>query len=105
MAGLACGEPSLLAWQELKRGATAFMAIPDSAAIDAMRCLADAGIVSGESGAAGVGAAALAAGDCSVRDILGLGDESRILLFSTEGATDPALWEGLVGRTLSSLDC
>ncbi len=37
MAGLACGEPSLLAWQELERSATAFMAIPDAAAIDAMR--------------------------------------------------------------------
>ena len=33
MAGLACGEPSLLAWQELERGAQAFMAVPDEAAV------------------------------------------------------------------------
>ena len=37
MAGLACGEPSLLAWQELERGAAAFMAVPDAAAVDSPR--------------------------------------------------------------------
>jgi diaminopropionate ammonia-lyase len=37
MAGLACGEPSLLAWQELERTPWAFMAIPDAAAADALR--------------------------------------------------------------------
>jgi cytochrome P450 len=37
MAGLACGEPSLLAWQELERAAHAFMAVPDAAAVEAMR--------------------------------------------------------------------
>ena len=54
MAGLACGEPSLLAWQELERAATAFIAIPDAAAVAAMRALAAQGVVSGESGAAGL---------------------------------------------------
>jgi Pyridoxal-phosphate dependent enzyme len=45
MAGLACGEPSLIAWQELDRAATAFMAIPDAGAVACMRLLADLGIV------------------------------------------------------------
>ena len=45
MAGLACGEPSLLAWQELERSAAAFMAIPDVAAVDCMRLLAAEGMV------------------------------------------------------------
>ena len=40
MAGLACGEPSLLAWQELDRAAAAFLAIPDAAAVDCMKLLA-----------------------------------------------------------------
>ena len=53
MAGLACGEPSLLAWQELDRAAAAFMAIPDEAAVACMRLLAEQGIVAGESGVAG----------------------------------------------------
>lgn len=97
MAGLACGEPSLLAWQELDRSAAAFMAVPDEAAAPAMRLLADAGIVTGESGVAGLAALLLAAGDPAARAALGLGAESRVLLFGTEGATDPAVYERLVG--------
>ena len=97
MAGLACGEPSLLAWQELDRAAAAFLAIPDAAAIDAMRWLAARGIVSGESGAAGLAGFFLAAGDAGARSALGLDEGSRVLLFSTEGATDPDLYLALVG--------
>jgi diaminopropionate ammonia-lyase len=99
MAGLACGEPSLIAWQELERAASAFMAIPDEAAIDAMRLLAGAGVVSGESGAAGLAGLLLAAADPAARVALGLNAESRVLLFSTEGATDPELYASLVGAT------
>ena len=40
MAGLACGEPSLLAWQELERAAFAYLAVPDAAAVDCMTLLA-----------------------------------------------------------------
>ncbi len=97
MAGLACGEPSLLAWQELDRSADAFLSIPDAAAIDAMRTLAAAGVVSGESGAAGLAGLTLAAADPGCRAALHLGPDSRVLLFSTEGATDPALYARLVG--------
>ena len=103
MAGLACGEPSLLAWQELERGAAAFMAIPDPAAIEAMRLLADRGIVAGESGVAGLAAFLLAAADPAARETLGLAADSRVLLFSTEGATDPALYARLVGRPASDV--
>jgi len=96
MAGLACGEPSLIAWQELDRAAAAFLAIPDDAAIDAMRALAAHGIVSGESGAAGLAGLLLAAADPVARAALGLDATSRVLLFSTEGATDPELYARLV---------
>ena len=94
MAGLACGEPSLIAWQELERGAAAFMAIPDAAAVDAMRRLAALGVVAGESGGAGL-AGLLRLGP-EAREALGLGPDSRVLLFNTEGATDPALYAELV---------
>lgn len=96
MAGLACGEPSLLAWQELDRAAAAFMAIPDEAAIACMRLLRAHGIVSGESGVAGLAGCLLAAADPAARAALGLGLDSRVLLFGTEGATDPELYEKLV---------
>jgi diaminopropionate ammonia-lyase len=103
MAGLACGEPSLLAWQELERAAWAFMAVPDEAAVASMRLLADQGIVAGESGVAGLAAFLLAAADPVARETLGLGPDSRVLLFSTEGATDPALYAALVGESAESV--
>jgi diaminopropionate ammonia-lyase len=99
MAGLACGEPSLLAWQELERGAAAFMAVPDAAAVDCMRLLArrDPPVVAGESAVAGLAGLLLAAREPYARTALGLEEGSRILLFGTEGATDPALYRQLVG--------
>jgi len=98
MAGLACGEPSLLAWQELEHAATAFMAVPDEAAVACMRLLAETAIVGGESGVAGLAGCLLAATDPAARETLGLDATSRVLLFNTEGATDPVLYEQLVGR-------
>ncbi len=97
MAGLACGEPSLLAWQELERGACAFMAVPDAAAVECMRLLAGMGMVAGESAVAGLAALLLAADDPETRAALALDADSRVLLFSTEGATDPELYRSLVG--------
>ncbi|MFZ6763616.1 diaminopropionate ammonia-lyase [Pseudoroseomonas sp. WGS1072] len=99
MAGLACGEPSLLAWQELERAAFAFMAVPDAAAVDGMRLLARQSppVVAGESAVAGLAGLLLAVADPAARDALGLSADSRVLLFGTEGATDPALYTELVG--------
>jgi len=95
MAGLACGEVSLLAWQELSRSAYAFMTVPDEAVAPCMKLLAAQGIVAGESGVAGVAALMLAARDTFGRAVLGLEAHSRVLLFGTEGATDPALYAQL----------
>jgi diaminopropionate ammonia-lyase len=96
MAGLACGEPSLVAWQELDQAAAAFMAVPDAAAVACMRLLASHGIVGGESGVAGLAGCLLAAGDPTARETLGLNASSRVLAFNTEGATDPVLYQRLV---------
>ena len=96
MAGLACGEPSLLGWQELDRGAAAFVAIPDEAAVESMRLLAVQGLVAGESGVAGLAGFLLAAADPAARAALSLGAASNVLVFSTEGATDPGLYARLV---------
>ncbi|WP_043363736.1 diaminopropionate ammonia-lyase [Belnapia sp. F-4-1] len=97
MAGLACGEPSLLAWQELERAGFAFMAIPDASAVDCMRLLArrQPKLVAGESAVAGLAGLLLAAREPFARGALGLTPESRVLLFGTEGATDPELYEKL----------
>ncbi len=60
-----------------------------------------AGVVSGESGAAGLGALfeLLDRQDAhTVRARLGIDNNSRVLIISTEGATDPASYEQIVGR-------
>ena len=108
MAGLACGEVSLLAWDILATGANAFCTIPDQAAVDVMRLLAspqagDPAIVAGESAVAGLAAALLIAQDSTARASLGLGPDSRVLLFGSEGDTDPALYQQLVGRSAAQV--
>lgn len=109
MAGLACGEVSILAWTILKPGADAVMTISDSEAKACMRLLAkgtygDAPLVAGESAVAGLAGLLGAAGDEDVRKTLGLTDESRILLFGTEGATDPDIYEKIVGHPASAIN-
>jgi diaminopropionate ammonia-lyase len=102
MACLSCGEPSTLGWRILERGAAAFLAVDDQAAIDAMRLLArrsDGGLVVGESGAAGLAGLLLLAGDRAARAELGLEREARVLLFASEGATDPVSYASRVGAS------
>lgn len=100
MAGLACGEPSLLAWQELERSAFAFMSVPDDSAVACMRLLANRTppVTAGESAVAGLAGLLLAAKEPFARTALGLDQDSRVLLFGTEGATDPEVYERLVGK-------
>lgn len=103
MAGLACGEVSLLAWEILREGANAFMTIEDEAAIFAMRLLADSpfgdqSLVAGESAVAGLAGMLQLTRDQIARDACGLNKDSVVLVFGTEGATDPVLYEELVGR-------
>ena len=92
MAGLNCSTPSLLAWPIVSGGIDAFVAIEDEWARRAMRSLAGAGVVAGETGAAGLGGLlGLLHGDEQrrARQLLGINEETRVLLFNSEGATDP----------------
>lgn len=108
MAGLACGEVSHLAWEILEKGTDTFCVIPDDAAVAAMRLLAhplgsDPVIVAGESAVAGVAAAIAASQSDAARQTLGLNADSRILFFGSEAATDPALYEQLVGESAEAV--
>ncbi|MEX0781187.1 MAG: diaminopropionate ammonia-lyase [Dehalococcoidia bacterium] len=103
MVGMNCGTPSPLAWPLMRDGIDCFTALDDSRAVEAMRLLADEGVVSGETGCAG--AAALLAlltgpGADDARRRLKLDSSSTALILSTEGATDPENWERIVGRKL-----
>ncbi len=102
MAGLACGEISLLAWTILREHADAVIAIPDSGVASAMQALArpqagDPPIVAGESAVAGLVALTMAANVPQAREQLGLDASARVLVFGTEGDTDPELYQQLVG--------
>jgi diaminopropionate ammonia-lyase len=99
MAGLNCGTPSSAAWPDLRDGINAFVAVEDELARQAMRELAAAEIVAGESGAAGLAGLnhLLNSHGETARQRLGLGPASRVLLFSTEGATDPVAYREIVG--------
>lgn len=100
MAGLCCGEPCSLAWDALSCCAEFFAAVPDSTAESGMRILAENAVVSGESGASAFGFAAQVISRPELGEIkkmLGIGESSVILCFSTEGATDRENYEKIVG--------
>jgi diaminopropionate ammonia-lyase len=102
MAGLNCGIPSLLAWPVVSTGVDLFVAIEDERAREAMRRMREAGIVAGETGAAGVGGllALLTGPDAArVRDLLAIDQSTQVLCLSTEGATDPTAYAHIVGHT------
>ena len=99
MAGLNCGATSPVAWPDLLAGLHACVAIEDEWARQAMRELASAGVVAGETGASGLaGLLALlrAPGADARREQLGLDSQARVLVIVTEGATDPVAYERIV---------
>ncbi len=106
MAGLACGEPCIPGLRSLLGRARFFTALPDMWAAEAMRALArpldgDEVVVAGESGAAGFGLLLALMRDASLsplREAAGLGSDSRVLVFSTETATDPINYKKIVGN-------
>jgi diaminopropionate ammonia-lyase len=107
MAGLACGDPNPLAWQILNDCADYFAISPDYVAAKGMRVYGvplagDPFIVSGESGAVTLGALMHIMeyqGEQPLREQMGLGRDSQILLINSEGNTSPddfrhVVWEG-----------
>ena len=108
MAGLACGEPNTISWDILKNHVKVFISLPDWAAAQGMRMLAapikgDAPVTSGESGAAPFGALAAIMTMKEYADLkaaIGLNETSRVLVFSTEGDTDPERYKNIVWKGL-----
>ncbi|MCM0745763.1 diaminopropionate ammonia-lyase [Clostridioides difficile] len=104
MAGLACGEPNTIGFEVLKNHAAAFVSAPDWVSAKGMRTLGnplngDEKVISGESGAVTTGllVAAMEREDLAdLRKDLKLDENSRILLISTEGDTDPDKYRSIV---------
>lgn len=108
MAGLACGEPSPLAWDIIRDCADVIVTAPDYVAAKGMRMYGvplkgDPYVISGESGAVTLGALAFIMeyeGAAALREQLQLDENSRVLLINTEGNTDPdyfrnVVWDGV----------
>ena len=107
MAGLACGEPNTISWDILRNHVTAFVSCPDWVSARGMRMLGvpvkgDPVVISGESGAVGMGCLDAVMEDDyykEFREAIGLDRFSQVLMFSTEGNTDPmkfrrVIWDG-----------
>ncbi len=106
MAGLNCGEPCTITWPVLRDFCSWYVKCPDYVAANGMRLLGaplagDTQVISGESGAVTTG---LIAEVCTtvacaeLRKLMNLDEQSVILLFSTEGDTDPLNYDRIVHK-------
>jgi len=104
MAGLACGEPNLISWDILKNKSSYFISMGDHLAARGMRVLGaplkgDPRVISGESGASTLGFLTELLTNDNLEDLrkqAGIDKNSQILLFSTEGDTDPENYQRIV---------
>ncbi len=106
MAGLSCGEISLIAWEVLKRCSAGAVSINDAAVPPAMRYMAsgDAAngtkIEAGECAVPGIIALLASAQNKELNQAFGIDKESTVLLFGCEGATDPELYDSILANKL-----
>lgn len=111
MAGLACGEPNPIGWDIMKDYSDAFISCPEYVAADGMRVLGnplgnDPKVISGESGAVTSGIVYEILTDENLKELkekLKIDENSKILVISTEGDTDPdnyrkIVWDGEFSR-------
>ena len=110
MAGLNCGSVSTLAWKILKNGLIGSISISDNLSEEAMKTLAcpvsgDPIIISGESGASGLGALI---GLCktnnfrSFKEKIYLNRSSKVLVINTEGDTDPSNYQRVMANNIEN---
>lgn len=104
MAGLACGEPNTISFDILENHTSFFVSAPDWVSEKGMRMLAapmkgDPQVISGESGAVAMGLVATVMKNPEYSDLkerLQLDGDSVVLMFSTEGDTDPDNFKKIV---------
>lgn len=104
MVGLAAGKPSSLGWRILRDYSDGFFACSDAVAAKGMQVLArplagDRSVVSGEAGAVTTGLLTCLSSEPKLRaiaDEMQIDQNSKVLLFSTEGATDPETYRRII---------
>lgn len=100
MAGLSCGEISMIAFDILSKGSNAVTTISDEAVIPAMQLMASRGIEAGECGVPGIITTLALTKDKDVSQQLQIDEHSQILVFGCEGATDPDLYQSLLATSV-----
>lgn len=103
MVGLNCGLPSPVAWPRLAAGVDWLVAVDDDAARRSMRDLSEAAVVAGETGAASLAGLRVLLSDAAAKDAFPDLADKTALVIVTEGATDPAAYERIVGRDIDSV--
>ena len=106
MAGLSCGEPNPIAWPILRDYADLFVSCPDYVAEKGMVIMAnptesDERIISGESGAPGLGLLDMIMEEEKLKEIkenLGFNGNSNVIIISTEGDTDPDSYRKIIAK-------
>jgi len=101
MAGLSCGEISLLAWNVLSACTSLALSIDDSAVAPAMRLLGNADahthpIEAGECAVPGLIALLAIMHHKSLCQQLELNSDSSVLIFGCEGATDAEVYQNIM---------
>lgn len=97
MAGLACGEASLLAWKVLKPLAHSCLLLGEEYPLKTMKSLHDNfQIISGETGASSLAAALYSCKNEYIRKKLEITENSCILTLGTEGDTAPILYKKII---------
>jgi len=101
MAGLACGEVSVLAWEILQNIAEAAISISDKNAAEMMRYLfmppnEQTKVVAGESAVGGLVGLVASMNNNRLKKNLKLTRNSKILVFGTESDTDPEIFDSVI---------
>ena len=99
MAGLDCAEVSQAAWPSLRAGIHGTITVSDPEVHAAMRELAARGLAIGDCGAAPLAALRALVTDpacAALREALGPGPRTRVLLVATEGPTDSEAYRATV---------
>lgn len=113
MAGLSVGEPNIVAWENLQTIVEGYASCSDEITARGMRILSsplkdDKRIISGESGALGLGLASMICQSLEykkIKELMKINEESVLLFINTEGDTDPESYKRIVwdGKLPSNL--
>jgi diaminopropionate ammonia-lyase len=106
MAGLSCGEVSLLAWPLIQKGASHALTIPDAGVGPMVRWLANPSdgerpsVIGGECSASGLIALFAIQQDPVLAHDMGIDRDARILVIGTEGNTDAEMYDNIIAGAL-----